>query len=73
MNIPNGSEYYNGIQNSINRRTNVSLTDDSIVAKRRYRIGRMNYTVNSIFDRQINIDNNIRYLIGKSISQENNW
>lgn len=30
----------------------------------------MNYTVNSIFNKQIDIDNNIKYLIGKSMKQE---
>ena len=68
--IPNGSEFKNDIKTAIDRRTEFSIAGDDLIAKRNYRIGKMNYTVNSIFNKRIDIDNNIKYLIGKSIKQE---
>lgn len=68
--IPSGSEFKNDVQTAIDRRTEFSIAGDALIAKRNYRIGKMNYTVNSIFNKRIDIDNNIKYLIGKSIKQE---
>ena len=70
--IPNGSEFKNDIQTAIDRRTEFSIAGDDVIAKRNYCIGKMNYTVNSIFNKRIEIDNNIKYLIANQLNRKNN-
>ena len=50
----------------LQRRTFHSLSKNKIVQSKKYRIGRMNYIVNSCFEiePQNTVDNGIRYLLG---------
>lgn len=50
----------------LRRRTFYSLSKNKIVQSKKYRIGRMNYIVNSCFEikPQNTVDNGIRYLLG---------
>ena len=50
----------------LQRRTFHSVSGNKIVQSKKYRIGRMNYIVNSCFEikPQNTVDNGIRYLLG---------
>ena len=50
----------------LQRRTLYSVSENKIVQSKKYRIGRMNYIVNSCFEikPQNTVDNGIRYLLG---------
>ena len=50
----------------LQRRTFYSVSENKIVQSKKYRIGRMNYIVNSCFEiePQNTVDNGIRYLLG---------
>lgn len=50
----------------LQRRTFHSASENKIVQSKKYRIGRMNYIVNSCFEiePQNTVDNGIRYLLG---------
>ena len=50
----------------LQRRTFYSVSENKMVQSKKYRIGRMNYIVNSYFEiePQNTVDNGIRYLLG---------
>ena len=50
----------------LQRRTFYSVSENKMVQSKKYRIGRMNYIVNSCFEiePQNTVDNGIRYLLG---------
>ena len=50
----------------LQRRTFNSVSENKMVQSKKYRIGRMNYIVNSCFEieSQNTVDNGIRYLLG---------
>ena len=50
----------------LQRRTFNSVSENKMVQSKKYRIGRMNYIVNSCFEiePQNTVDNGIRYLLG---------
>ena len=65
--IPDSDDYDRNIKTANDRRTSVTVGETAVVKCRHYRIGKMNYTVNSIFAKDIDINNNIKYLIAKDI------
>ena len=66
LRTPSESEYDRRFVISQRRTTLYSITEDRMVQSKKYRIGRMNYIVNSCFEiePQNTVDNGIRYLLG---------
>ena len=64
--IQSGDEFDSKTFRCLQRRTFHSLSKNKIVQSKKYRIGRMNYIVNSCFEiePQNTVDNGIRYLLG---------
>jgi uncharacterized protein with PIN domain len=69
--VPAGSDFDVGISKSIDRRTAVRIEKDHIVLTRDYHVGRKNYTVSSFFEKEVNLENNIKYLIASEIERKN--
>ena len=68
--IPFNSEYDEKYGKSIDRRTEVRVEGDKVIFTRKYQIGGMTYTVNSIFDKDFDVNNNIKYLIARAMESE---
>lgn len=50
---------------AITRRTETRIKDANVIKQQVTQIGKMKYVVNSIFNRDMDITDNIRYLINK--------
>ena len=64
--IQSDDEFDFKIFRCLHRRTFYSLSKNKVVQSKKYRIGRMNYIVNSCFEikPQNTVDNGIRYILG---------
>ena len=64
--IQSSDEFDSKTFRCLQRRTLYSVSENKIVQSKKYRIGRMNYIVNSCFEikPQNTVDNGIRYILG---------
>ena len=70
--IQSDDEFDFKIFRCLQRRTFYSLSKNIMVQSKKYRIGRMNYIVNSCFEiePQNTVDNGIRYLLGMEMQDD---